>query len=85
MNEVYCQSCGMPLSSEKLLGSEKDGSKSAEYCLYCYENGAFTAPDITMEQMIEVCVPHMTAYGMKEEEARNLMNNALPQLKRWKK
>lgn len=83
MTEKYCQSCGMPLS-EDLLGSEKDDSKSHEYCVYCYESGAFKAPDITMEQMIEICVPHMTAHGMEEKAARALMNSALPQLKRWR-
>lgn len=84
MQEMYCQSCGMPLTSQ-LLGTEKDGQKSAEYCLYCYENGAYKESGITMEQMIEMCVPHMKAHGMPEEEARKLMNSALPQLKRWQK
>jgi hypothetical protein len=84
MNE-YCQSCGMPLTSKDVLGTEKDGTKNKEYCLYCYENGAFTAPDITMQQMIDVCVPYMKEHGMPEDAARNLMNDTLPKLKRWKK
>ena len=37
------------------LGTEADGTKSREYCNYCYENGAFTA-NCTMEEMIDFCV-----------------------------
>ncbi|WP_129045576.1 zinc ribbon domain-containing protein [Companilactobacillus metriopterae] len=49
--EKFCQSCGMPLNSEN-LGTESDGSKSSKYCNYCYENGKFIEPDITIEEMI---------------------------------
>ncbi|CAB1245544.1 zinc ribbon domain-containing protein [Clostridium sp. MT-14] len=84
MEQKYCQSCGMPLS-EELYGTDADSSKNHEYCVYCYENGAFKQPDITMEEMIETCVPFMKKKGMEEGEARALMQNCLPHLKRWKK
>lgn len=84
MEQKYCQSCGMPMS-EEFYGTESNNEKNQDYCMYCYENGAFKQPNLTMEQMIEVCVPHMKSNGMKEEEARSLMNSCLPQLKRWKK
>ena len=35
----FCQSCGMPLS-EEVLGTNADGSKNEEYCIYCYKDGA---------------------------------------------
>jgi len=40
-----------------------------------------------MEEMIEVCVPHMVAAnsGMSEDLARNMMREYFPKLKRWKK
>ena len=53
MELKFCQSCGMPLSPE-VLGTNADGSKSDEYCIYCYKDGAFTG-DFTMDQMIEFC------------------------------
>lgn len=84
MEEKYCQSCGMPMN-EEFYGTESNNEKNQEYCIYCYENGAFKQPDLTMDQMIETCVPFMKNKGMKEEEARELMNSCLPQLKRWKK
>lgn len=81
-----CQSCGMPLGEEpELYGTEKDGSKNREYCLYCYKDGAFTA-DLTMEEMINSCVPFMTAAHpeLAPAKARAMMNAVLPNLKRWK-
>ncbi|KZL89931.1 effector binding domain-containing protein [Clostridium magnum] len=84
MEENYCQSCGMPMN-EEFYGTEANNEKNQEYCIYCYENGAFKQPELTMEQMIDVCVPFMKNKGMKEQEARALMSSCLPQLKRWKK
>lgn len=84
MNEIHCQSCGMPLPEENVYGTEAGGAKTAEYCMYCYEEGAFKQPELTMEQMIEVCVPFMTEEGMPEAEARAILGRQLPTLKRWK-
>ena len=80
MEQKYCQSCGMPLMETNEFGTEANGSKNEEYCIYCYKDGAFTA-DCTMEEMIEFCVPHMP--NMEPEEARNMMQQWFPQLKRW--
>ena len=52
MEERNCQSCGMPMGpTDEHYGTEADGSKSKDYCKYCYQNGAFTA-DCTMGEMI---------------------------------
>ena len=48
----FCQCCGMPLDKPEDAGTEADGTLSGEYCRYCYQNGAFTAPDATMDDMI---------------------------------
>jgi len=80
---VYCQSCGMPLHDEKLFGTEKENGRSTDYCIYCYEKGEFKQANITMEDMIEICVPFMKEDGMSEDEARVLLNQSLPSLKRW--
>lgn len=84
MEKMYCQSCGMPLMNEKEFGTNKDGSKNNEYCTYCFEKGDFKG-DMTMEQMIEVCVPHMVASNpnMSEKEARASLQQFIPTLKRW--
>lgn len=84
-NVKVCQSCGMPMQSEELYGTNADGSKNDEYCTYCYKDGQFGNPDETLEEMINTCVPFMVEEGMSEEEARTQLNGILPQLKRWKK
>ena len=87
MEERYCQSCGMPMgATDEMYGTNTDGSKSGDYCNYCFENGKFTQ-DCTMEEMIELCVPHMASANpsMSEDAARKMMFEFFPTLKRWKK
>ena len=76
----------MPMgAADEMYGTNVDGSKNEEYCKYCFENGTFTQ-DCTMEEMIEFCVPHMASENpaMSEDEARNMMLEFFPALKRWK-
>jgi len=85
MEARYCQSCGMPMGeTDEIYGTEADGSKSADYCMYCYSNGAFTA-ECTMQEMIEFCVQPTVENvpGMTEAQARAMMNEHFPHLKRW--
>ncbi len=50
--DKQCQSCGMPMKRDvKGGGSEKDGTLSAMYCSSCYQNGTFTRPNISVEEM----------------------------------
>lgn len=81
----FCQSCGMPLLDEASLGTNADGSPNAEYCAYCYQHGDFTA-DLTMDEMIETCVPFMTQSHpeLSPRQAHEMMRLVLPSLKRWK-
>lgn len=86
MNEKFCQCCGLPMGeTDTLYGTNGDGSKNLDYCQYCFENGAFTFNG-TMEEMIEICVPHVAAgnSGMSGDEARKTMLEWFPTLKRWK-
>ena len=80
MKERYCQSCAMPMgTTDEMYGTNANGSTSEDYCQYCFENGAFTASR-TMGEMIEFCVPHMTAanLGMSADEARKMMREFFP-------
>ncbi|WP_447402560.1 effector binding domain-containing protein [Lysinibacillus sp. fkY74-1] len=85
MMQSYCQSCGMPLTDEALLGTEKEGHKNQDYCTYCYEEGSFKQPNLTVEEMIDICVPHLKGDGMPANEARTMLTSFLPSLKRWRK
>lgn len=79
--EKICQSCSMPMEGQQ-YGHETDGSLSEDYCVYCYDKGAFTT-NSTMQEMIEICIPPMVEEGMKEDEVRAYLGTVLPTLKRW--
>ena len=89
MEMKYCESCGMPLDNENLIGTNENGSKNSDYCVYCFEKGKFTS-DCTMDEMIEISVKHMKKSGIleqqskTEQEARDFMHSFFPNLKRWK-
>ena len=85
-DQIFCQSCGMPMTEDAQHGTEADGSLSADYCCYCYQKGAFTA-QCTMEEMIDFCAKPMAEHtpGLTVEEAKARMRQYFPELKRWKK
>ncbi len=83
--KVFCQSCGMPLERTEDLGKNMDSSRSEEYCVYCYQSGGFTVPDITLQQMIDKCSHIMNDMKiMTYEDAKRMNSSFLPTLKRWK-
>lgn len=84
MNQQICQSCSMPLRSEKDLGSNADGSKNQEYCRFCFKDGKFTDEGVTMEQKIEKMVGMAKEMNIPEDRAREMAKHILPTLKRWK-
>jgi len=63
-------------------GTEKDGSKSQLYCKYCYQNGSFTEPDMTLDQMIDIAEREMKKQNLPESIIQQSMN-MMPHLKRW--
>ena len=78
MEQIYCQSCGMPLT-------EPEG----DYCIYCFKDGAFTQ-EMSMEEMIAHCAQFVDEFNndseqkMTKEEAIAQMRVFFPLLKRWK-
>ena len=43
-NMKYCQSCGLPLNTNDVKGTEENGLRTNEYCMYCYDKGVFKNP-----------------------------------------
>lgn len=82
-NKNFCQSCSMPLDKPELLGTEKDGSKNKEYCTYCYQNGAFTNPNMSLSEMKTLVKTQMEKMKI-DTEIITMSLNSLPNLKRWK-
>ncbi len=88
MEQKFCQSCGMPLT-EEILGTNADGTKNEDYCIYCYKDGAFTG-DFTMEQMAEYCSMFVEEYNKNTGksltacEYKQELLKFFPTLKRWR-
>ncbi len=84
-DKVRCQSCGMPLSDAfGNYGTQADGSKHPDFCLFCFKDGAFTLPHQTMDEMIQSSIENMTTeLGMPKEKAMELAHAFIPRLKRW--
>jgi len=81
---LFCQSCSMPLKEEANFATNVDGSCNKEYCVFCYKEGKFTEPDLTLESVLENVEKIMKEMDMSEDviEKTKLM---IPNLKRWKK
>ncbi|OGK61708.1 hypothetical protein A3G67_02605 [Candidatus Roizmanbacteria bacterium RIFCSPLOWO2_12_FULL_40_12] len=85
MKDKRCQSCGMRFEVEGFHGTNTDGSENREYCRFCFEKGSFTKPDLTLREMIQASVDHMSKkLNFTEEKARELSEKVIPELKRWK-
>ena len=89
MEMKFCQSCGMPLT-KVVLGTNADGSKNEDYCIYCYKDGRFLQ-ECTMDEMIEHCAQFVDEVNkhmpkpVTKEEYKQMMQGFFPMLKRWRK
>ena len=89
MEQKFCQSCGMPLTNE-VLGTNADGTKNEDYCMYCYNDGKFLQ-EYTMDEMIEHCAQFVNEVKkglpqpITKEEYIGQMKMYFPHLKRWRK
>lgn len=79
----YCQSCGMPLSKDAQGGgTEKDGKRSSAFCSHCYQQGQYTEPYLTVEQMKFKVMGKMKEMHIPGFLAKWFTKD-LPTLKRW--
>jgi radical SAM superfamily enzyme len=72
----------MPLNNPEVLGTEKDGTKNHDYCLYCYQNGSFLDPDIKLAEM-KIIVQTQMEKRKIDNHIINMALKILPGLKRW--
>ena len=80
--QLICQCCGMPLEDD-IIGHDSDGTLNENYCKWCYADGTYTYSN--MDDLIDVCVKHMTNEEFSEEQARSYMKELLPKLDYWKR
>lgn len=78
----FCQSCTMPIDNPADRGTEKDGNPSEQYCKYCYQAGAFTDPEMTLEKMKGIAIQEMKKQNLPAAIIQQSLD-MLPKLKRW--
>jgi len=80
----FCQSCGMPMKKdEKGGGSNADGTISPKFCSYCYQDGEFTRPDYTAEQMQQRVKEKLKEMGFPGF-LTGFFTSRIPKLERWR-
>ena len=79
-----CQSCGMPMKDRKDYGTQADKSQNCEYCFYCYREGKFLNPNLTLDQMLNKAVDMMKKKNIPQSSI-DQVKALLPTLKRWNK
>ena len=80
----FCQSCGMPMTSDDVCGTDADGSLNFDYCKYCYKDGEFV-DKVSMEEYIEMCSQFGAQAGMTNEQMKDHCQMLFPMLKRWRR
>lgn len=81
-----CQSCSMPLQKPEHFGTEASGAPSAEYCCFCYQQGRFTDPNRTLDDMVKLVAGFLAKEAkLAEPEARAQATVFVSKLKRWAK
>ena len=78
---AICQSCAMPLEKAEDFGTNAGGSENEEFCTHCYQDGDFTQPDVTMDEMIDIVASFM---DMPEGQATTSARSSLVGLNRWR-
>jgi hypothetical protein len=81
--KILCQSCGIPLDTEALKGTEKNGSTNKEYCKFCYDKGGFTNPNLSLDELQETVEIQMKKLKLPDDSIQDALN-ILPNLNRWK-
>jgi hypothetical protein len=79
----------MPLRKPEDFGTEADGSLSKAYCSMCYQNGKWTTPDITMEEMLQLGMKgideNLEMIKFQKFLIKLIYPSSIKKLKRWKK
>lgn len=74
----------MPMEKPEDFGMSADGFRNNDYCRFCFKDGCFTDPHITMVQMIDKVASMSAKMNMSETQAREMAKAFIPRLKRWR-
>lgn len=74
----------MPMHRDELGGgTNADGSKSLMYCSKCWQEGKFTQPDMTVDEMKSLVKEKLKSFGFPGFLA-GIFTRKIPKLERWK-
>lgn len=80
-----CQSCGTPLQDPNIWGSDKGKAQVQSYCIFCFKEGRFTEPKLTMEEMgWRIHRLLVQQASIPAREAASMVDRLLPKLERWR-
>lgn len=83
MKPLICQCCGLPFS-DKMRGTNRDHSKSLDYCLECFKDGEFTDHHLTINDMEKKLLDMARHHDEISIEEAHQTIRSLPDLKRWR-
>jgi hypothetical protein len=83
-HQYPCQSCGAPLRRPGDHGTDLGGRVDADYCHFCFREGRFTHPDISLDEMIELSASNAIEEDVPRERAFASARRLVPTLKRWR-
>ena len=69
---------------EKGGGTNADGTRNTLYCSKCYENGKFTTPDMTVDEMKALVKGKLKEFGFPGFIA-GFFTKGIPKLERWRR
>lgn len=83
--DKFCQSCGMPMDQDQGKGgSNADGSKTQQYCSYCYQEGKFKDNFNRSSEMVDFVKGKLREMGYGPVK-RWFYTSHISKLERWKK
>jgi len=81
---IHCQSCSRLIKEESDFGTDSDGKRSSDFCSCCYQNGVFTEPNLTRDEMVARVVGIVIENKiMAREVAQKRIPDIIKNLKRW--
>lgn len=75
----------MPLGHPDFYGTKIDGAREPDYCTFCFANGAFREPQLTVHDMVMRSIEYMVSeLGIDRATAQEQSRVVIPGLKRWR-
>lgn len=72
------------MNGDEDFGTNLNHSPNQDYCQFCFQEGHFTDDGITLEQKMSENILIAKEMGIPEDQAKQMVENILPQLKRWR-